>query len=152
MLTTGTKRHLLLVGIALLALWPSAQHLLAKRFELNPWKFFGWAMYCTAPPEPRVNIWSLDGTRELALPLLLGRVDGGFGALTKFTDLRRLWGRLYGPDELAQRILAGSPTLPGFRIYVNTVMLSARDGMSFHTSHVFECMRVGAASRCVSVR
>lgn len=140
-MSTQAKARVLFALIVALIVWPPVQHVLTRRFEANPWKFFGWAMYCTPAPVPHVAFRNRDDTHELQMSTLLGNDPRRFAAFSKFVDLRRLWGRLHGPDELAQAIFTARPRLEGFLVYVNTVWLSPKTAMATNTVDIYECDR-----------
>ena len=55
-----------LIAVGLLCMvggWPPIHRALVWRFELNPWEFFGWAMY--AAPRPTAHHWR--GRRPAAI-------------------------------------------------------------------------------------
>ena len=41
------KQYVLAGLLLLLALWPLAHRALVVRYRVDPWRLFGWAMYCT---------------------------------------------------------------------------------------------------------
>ena len=57
-----------LVGgiVLLIALWPIAHRQLVTRLDVNPWKLYGFAMYCT-PHEVVVDVIDRSGDRPLRI-------------------------------------------------------------------------------------
>ena len=96
--STTAKRRIVLALLVVLALWPPVQHALVQRYGLNPWKFFGFAMYAQPRIIPIVDVYVFDegGRRR---PLL--RPDEQ-RAVETFQLRREVWGELEAPDELAR--------------------------------------------------
>ena len=44
-MTLAGKQRLVFAVLALLAVWPLAHRVLVWRYDIAPWRFFGWAMY-----------------------------------------------------------------------------------------------------------
>lgn len=60
------KRRLAAAVLAVFTAWPFVHIGLVHAYDLNPWKFGGWAMYTTAVLEPKVEIFVLrEDEREL---------------------------------------------------------------------------------------
>lgn len=109
------KKRLLAVGLVLFAIWPLVQHVLVMRYDVNPWKLAGWAMYCLPTPKPRLWIHTLgpqatEISWETESPELRDAV-GRFG--------QRLWvfGGLAGtPARVAEMVLADRPEVAGIEV------------------------------------
>ena len=101
-MSTAAKRRIVLALLVVFALWPLAQHALVQRYGLNPWKFFGFAMYTQPRIIPIVDVYVLDeaGRRRPLLQPDEQRV------LDAFRLRREVWGELEAPAELA-RVLRG---------------------------------------------
>lgn len=41
------KQRIVFAVLVVLAIWPLVHRGFVDRYDLNPWKFFGWSMYCT---------------------------------------------------------------------------------------------------------
>ncbi|HSQ00629.1 MAG TPA: hypothetical protein VL049_25680, partial [Candidatus Dormibacteraeota bacterium] len=60
----AAKQRLVVSVLAVLALWPLAHRALVWRYDLDPWRFFGWAMYCTPRLPVDVSLFAVeDGAR-----------------------------------------------------------------------------------------
>jgi hypothetical protein len=112
------KRRALGVFLLLFALWPLGHFALARRYEIDPWKLFGWAMYCAPGPMKTVRVVGLGPQRELRrfdmrryTPEERALVDG-------FRERRRALGRLARPEALARGMLALHPELEGVVVAV----------------------------------
>lgn len=108
-MSTDAKRRVVAAALLALALWPLCHRLLVLRYDLSPWRFFGWAMYCQPKISPEVDAWiHLDGGR-VALEEMIA--DSQEIARARF-DLRRqreVWGTWVTPDSLARRIFEAVP-------------------------------------------
>jgi hypothetical protein len=106
--------------LLLLALWPLVHRQLVVRYEVDPWRLFGFAMYCT-PHHLAVNLIDRSGPqpREIFrrdLPASL-RPD-----YDRFVSRRKALGALESPDPLARELLAAMPELT--RLTVATTVSS----------------------------
>lgn len=116
---TSRLRIRLATGLVVFVLlWPPVQHVAARTFELDPWAFFGFAMY--AVPNLRVNVRaarlaSLDPHAE---PDWNAISPVSYAALRSFAERRARWGRLLAPDNVARELFAAQPDLPGLLIRV----------------------------------
>ena len=95
------KRRLVMMLLISLAVWPLVHRTLVVRYDLNPWRLFGWAMYCT--PIPRVDVGFVPERAgrpvELSLPPdLRGEIQG-------FTRRSEALGQLADPRGLARTAL-----------------------------------------------
>ena len=116
------KRRLALTLLAALALWPLAHRVLVARYDLNPWKLAGFAMYATpTPPVLVVVLQDADGRPapldERALPAPARR------ALDRFRAERHALGRLRRPDDLAQALFRARPDLDALWVLVQRMQL-----------------------------
>jgi hypothetical protein len=105
-------------------LWPFAQHAIVRHFEMDPWAFFGFAMYSV--PNLRVNVRAarLEAADPGAAPDWNAISIGSYAALTEFAVRRARWGRWLPPDRVAQELFAAQPDLPGLMIRVRRWELS----------------------------
>ncbi|MDJ0787276.1 MAG: hypothetical protein QNK05_10755 [Myxococcota bacterium] len=94
--------------LTVLALWPLAQHGLARRLDANPWKLGGFAMYTTPAPPLEIG-WievGASGPRRLD-PAVLPKETRE--ELRDFERRRHALGRLVDPEPVARRVLARRP-------------------------------------------
>jgi hypothetical protein len=99
------------VAVALMAfaMWPLIHRVLVARYDLSPWRFFGWAMYCQPKIPPVVDAYvDVDGVR-LPLQQVLKEPREVSRARLQFIQRRETWGTLVRPDELSRRILEAVP-------------------------------------------
>ncbi len=106
-MTIETKRRIVWLGLVVLALWPPLHHAIFRRFDLSPWKGFGWAMYCVPPRV--INTSPVPERRAI------------YDAAGEFGRRRAEFGTLVKPKELADVILELYPQLMGVEITVERV-------------------------------
>lgn len=116
------KQRLVVCGLALLALWPLAQRALVVRFDVDPWKLGGFAMYCA--PRPRVEIGLFDATDGDPVPIPPARLTASVReAVREFRARRILLGRLASYQPLARALLDARPEIERLRIEVTRIVL-----------------------------
>ena len=95
------KRRLVLAFLVCVAAWPLAHRFLVARFEIDPWRLGGWAMYCTPKLQVEVALVPERAGRpiELDLPPSLRE------EANRFAGRRAVLGRFVNPDVLARRAL-----------------------------------------------
>ena len=117
------KRRILSVGLVLFALWPLAQHALVRTQGVDPWRLFGWAMYCVPGPMKTVRVVevSRDGRFQVLDP---ERYDAaGQHAVDVFRIRRQGLGHLETGDDLAAHMLERHPEWEGVALPVLTLSL-----------------------------
>ena len=110
MMARGKRRF---AGIALFvfAVWPLVQYSMTQRYQVDPWKFAGWAMYTVPKFQPRIEAFLLKNDR--LEPVALGSTDFAavgealegliyettyLGELADFDSLAREIRRAAGPE------------------------------------------------------
>jgi hypothetical protein len=116
-MTLAAKQRLVVAALAVLAAWPLAHRAVVARYGLDPWRFFGWAMYCTPKLPVRIELRErrAGAVSEIAtrdLPRDARR------AASKLKKRRALWGTLASPAGLAAALAASRPDAEGFEIVV----------------------------------
>lgn len=96
------KNRIALTLTVLFVAWPFAHRVFAEYYHINPWKYFGWAMYLVPAPAANVDIY--------------GKFDGQLLKLQRTTELKPIIdnflrnlanrGKLARPDELARFLFA----------------------------------------------
>ncbi len=107
--------------LAVLALWPAAQWYLVEQHDVNPWKFCGFAMYCT-PHRVVVDVHdtSQSESRQLSEQQLEAMTGGEY---TEFLEWRTQFGTLHSPADFAQAVLRASPEIQSIRVDVHVLQL-----------------------------
>ncbi len=118
-----SKRGLVATLIALYILWIPVHFLVAQRFEINPWKLCGLAMYAT--PQPRVAI-TLFEVREGGLePLWIEARVQDQQLYLDYMERRRQLGHLAPPDGLAEHLFALKPDVDHLAIVITRTAMNA---------------------------
>jgi hypothetical protein len=116
------KRRAVGIFLIVFALWPLVQFGLTQRYDVSPWKLFGWAMYSVPGAMKTVRIVALsdDSMRRLDLQ--------GYGPeeqvlVDRFRQRRQALGLLASPEPLAEGMLELHPDFDGVVIAVLTLRL-----------------------------
>jgi hypothetical protein len=131
-LSAQAKARLCGALLALVALWPLLHRPLVVIADVDPWKLFGFAMYCTPH---HVSVDLIDRSRAPAreirgdeLPPAL-RTD-----LQRFSARRETLGRLASPDPLGRDVLAALPGVERLTIAITVTRLAfAGSELASHT-------------------
>lgn len=122
-MSTATKRRVVAVALAVFAAWPLAHRVIVARYDVSPWRFFGWAMYC----QPKIPIAVDVRVRIDGAVLPLADASGDAGELMRrrfeFAQRRQTWGELLPPDDLAGHILGALPQGEGVEVVVSRLVL-----------------------------
>ena len=104
--------------LVLVLAWSPVQHRLARVYDLDPWSFFGWAMYSVPNLRVTVRAGSLDDPSSRAEPDWNAISLGSYSALREFAERRGRLGRLLPPDDLAAELFRAQPDLGGLVVRV----------------------------------
>ncbi len=99
------KKRLAVALLACCVIWPGIHHALARIYDFDPWKFFGWSMYAVPNPTVDVTVGRIDEGR-LQVVVLDGALADTAG---RFAARRAVLGKWLPPDDLAREILAAHP-------------------------------------------
>lgn len=91
------KKLVALLALALLTAWPIAHHILVERYELSPWKFFGWSMYTKRDAMVRITVINTPKT------LSAGEQSHLQEALGRFVYFKKVLGKLQSPEAAAAK-------------------------------------------------
>ena len=119
---TPFKKRIYWTLAILLLVWPWVQFGMVQQYHINPWRFFGWAMY--AMPSPGIRIAAVDGKGQridLTQQPLRGISDA-------FSAKRMHYGDLFEPHDLADAILVAYPKMRSVSLDVSTIMLEPAIG------------------------
>ena len=125
------KKHAIVGLLLLFAVWPATHYVLAQRYEFDPWRFFGWAMYTV--PDTRVEIYAAEVYGEKARPIDLASPPA-LSAAREFAHRRSILGKWAPPHDLAQGLMQHYPEADGMMIQIrrwvldhDTAMIKPRD-------------------------
>ncbi len=127
-LSPRTKARAWLMALAALTVWPVLHFSLVERFELNPWKFFGFAMYCRPTLPVRTTIEVIEDGRSVAVRIdqMPGPVRG---ALRDFSRNRSVLGTFREPEPVADWIFRIRPQADEVRIEVRHARIDPETGL-----------------------
>ena len=136
-MTLARKQKLVVVMLAVLAVWPLLHHSLVRRYELNPWRFFGWSMYTRPVNKIAVRVRPSSGD--------YAALDGATvaGELAAYIRARASWGKLARPDALARATLERNPRLPGVVVEVENLLLRPESGRFELSPDIYRYERQG---------
>ncbi len=112
------KKRLLKAMLVLFAVWPVAHGLLVERYVINPWRLFGWAMYCVPTYEPQVRFFGFSNGQsgEIVFPSDHPRAEI---ERIRYIRARGQIGELASPEVLAAELFDIYPQLDGLAIDVS---------------------------------
>lgn len=134
-MNSARKQRILSIALAAFALWPALHHIATVTFDMNPWKLFGWSMYCVPRRWVDVDITLRDESG--GRPLEYRQNEADLTALVDdYANRRWVYGHLQPPDRVAKRLFAKYPDASEFTIYVH--QLSFDRASSFYRRQSFE--------------
>ena len=113
-MTFRAKQRAVFIFLVALVAWPFAHHALVQAWQIDPWSFGGWAMYCTPRLDLRVGASGYRG----GLPLRQQVPQSLAPAATAYGERRMSYGRFVAPDALAEEILAEMPAADGVVVLI----------------------------------
>lgn len=93
-----------MVLLLLVAVWPLVHRMLVAKYDLNPWKFFGFAMYCVPTLEPQLRLYVDYGGRVEELDLSPPHLAPVRFEVEAFKHDRGILGNLATPERVAQAL------------------------------------------------
>lgn len=124
------KRRLLASFLLVFGFWPLLQHVLVRRYDVDPWRLFGWAMYCVPGSMKTVRVVevSRDGGFRVLAPDAYDAADQR--AIDRFRIRRQALGRLASGDALARHMLERHPDWQGVALPVLTLSLDPETALT----------------------
>lgn len=116
-MTLAAKQRLVFAVLAVLAVWPLAHRALVWRYDIDPWRFFGWAMYCTPKLPAEVSLFAIEGGARVPVPLD-SLSDGQREAVDALRRRRSLWGTLASPERAGAALRAARPQAAAVEVVV----------------------------------
>jgi len=117
---THHKRTIVVSILLLLALWPPIHRLLVVGCDFNPWKWYGWSMYCTQFRD-RIRV---DTFPPVALT---GDPRGLRATLRLHRDCRAL-GAFFTPDRFASDVFQFYPQVQQIDVLTQRAYLDRETG------------------------
>lgn len=104
--------------------WPFVHRGLVVSAGVNPWKLFGFGMYCT-PYEVQVRLATAEGNRVRPIPI--DKIPAEHRrALLMFESRRASLGQLASHEELARYLAAGLPSSERYFLVVEVTTMDPR--------------------------
>jgi hypothetical protein len=122
------KKRILLAVLALLAVWPLVHMGLVARYEIDPWRFFGFAMYAVPSSYQYVHEVELRDGREVNIHHSWLDEESLAAHLTLMRK-RAVLGKFAEPHELAASLLKARPEMSGLKILVHRDVVSPRTSL-----------------------
>jgi len=137
------KRRLLGTFLVLFGLWPAVHHVLVRSHGTDPWKLFGWSMYCVPGPMKTVRVV---GAFEDGSLLRLGfrtYSPEEQHSVDTFRERRRALGELASPDGLLEDMLRFHPEFEAVLVGVLTLELDRESAILEPRTELFTRWRDG---------
>ena len=145
----ATKRRVLVALVVALGLWPLLHIGVVRVFDLNPWNWYGWAMYTQPNGHVEATARSFAGEQFTGAGLPAARRDEVQRAFFAWS-VRRLTVDPPPPDAFARALLAAQPGWEGVEIEVRRIGLE-RSSATVQVLHraTYRYPRDGASSSAV---
>lgn len=141
-MTLAGKQRLVVALLGLLAVWPLVHAGLVARYHIDPWRFFGWAMYCTPKLPVRVSIYERRG--DARVPIAARDLDPTLRqARRRLLNRRRRWGILAPVDGFGRQLLAARPAAEAIEIELDHWYLDPASARIAARSETFTYRRAG---------
>ena len=101
-MTFRAKQRITFIALLAFAIWPLVHRGLVARYDITPWKFMGFAMYCMPTVEPLVDVYAHYGERRAAIDPQPAHMRDLRREIMRFVTFRRVWGKLLPPDRIGK--------------------------------------------------
>ncbi len=118
------KKRIVLNALVLFALWPAVHHGLVRTRGLNPWKLFGWSMYCL-PPKRRIGSIKVSTGGRPERRTLPPEIHKAYLA---YRQNRAVLGRRVKPDRVAAMIFEEFPKIDRVDFEIEEISLNTATG------------------------
>lgn len=105
--------------LACLTAWPLVHHGVTRHFRMDPWSFFGFAMYTV--PRPRLSVSILAGRDGVMLPI--DETPAVRAAMIRHLKRRAYWGDWLAEEGLVRELRRLRPELEDLEIVVKRQVL-----------------------------
>lgn len=129
-MTYTLKKRIVIAFLLASFVWPPVHYVLVDALGLNPWNWWGWAMYTKPVPRVQASAVSLTSGRDLDLRQA-SRADAAAvqAAYKAFSSDQMELGGLRKPEDFATALLRAFPNEEGVRIVVRRVVLDRESAM-----------------------
>lgn len=113
------KQKTAAVAVLLVAftLWPIVHHAVAKSYFVNPWRLFGWAMYCVPIYQPKLRFFTTRDDQRLEIAYPRVSRDNAL-SYDRFLAHRAQLGMLVEPDALGETFFRQYPQLDRVTVHL----------------------------------
>ncbi|REJ65510.1 MAG: hypothetical protein DWQ31_17915 [Planctomycetota bacterium] len=120
-MTHARKQSIAIAMLLALAIWPLIHFGLVQRFGISPWKFGGFAMYCTPNPLLEITIFRSDHQEVPIVPQsALARQHRQYG------DAWAIWNEHRPPEAFWNALREAEPQGAPFLVLVRERRLDPR--------------------------
>lgn len=120
------QRKVLAIILMMISVWPAYHYYLVHNFDLNPWKMFGFAMYCTTRAYQFEKYDTTGGRiRPINEELL---TKSTVNSIERYALLRKDLGQLYEPDGIVKQMFDELPRTRAMAIIISTLWLDGSTG------------------------
>jgi hypothetical protein len=128
-LPAGWKRGLALLVLAATTSWPLVHHGIVRTRGLNPWKWFGWAMYTTPPVRVRAEVWTPEGRPLDLRGVAPGAAQAALAAYRSWSSEVQELGGASAPDAFAATIFTAYPDVERFEVRAFAVRMDRESAL-----------------------
>ena len=114
--------------LGLLLVWPLVHHGLVLRYDISPWNFAGWAMYCVPRKAIEVELIAVDGQRRVPVNADSLSPEARYRYDLYLYD-REIIGRFASSEKLARAVFENQSGFNQLELVVTRHYLSFPDGM-----------------------
>ena len=126
------KRRIIIIFLVAFTLWPLAHRAMVAAFNINPWKFYGWAMFCIPNPKTKVGVFAIKGEEQVRWsPSRADRIDKN-----AYNFRRGILGSLTSPDDFARELLQRHREVDGVGVIVVQYHLDWRTALLVHERNI----------------
>jgi len=122
------RKRLVAAMLVAFSVWPALHYAMVQRYRMNPWKFFGFAMYTTHVLEPTVEVYALDGGKRIALPIPDRELPQAEAERRRLRARSKQFGLWASPDRLARLVAEGLAPSEGVEVVVVRPYIDPKSG------------------------
>ena len=129
---SGVVRRRAMAGVVgFVLLWPLFHMALVARAHVDPWEFFGWAMYSKPAVRLQIRV-EVDRAGEIQPLRAMGELRS---RVKHFARRRSTLGSLASPDELIAAIFDSDETIDAIEIVLREIELERESGTLVARDH-----------------
>lgn len=114
-----TRERLIAILTTLVLAWPVAHLALVAGARVDPWEFFGWAMYSQPPARVQIRVDVERDGEAGPLRAMAGLRD----AQVRFAQARSRLGTLASPDAFVRQVFASDASIDAVELVMRRVRL-----------------------------